>query len=297
MLRGKAKTLATVPANVPPQPGVASPDVQYNAVLADGKKVNVNILLVDEVSSAPQTFYTRYEGLSTKADVIMYNGHAGLGQNVRALSHHGKFVKGKYLIVFMDGCDTFAYVDGSLAQTRAALNADDPTGTKYMEIVTNSMPAFFSSMPGASMALINGLMGYAQPATYQQMFQNVDSNQVIVVTGEEDNVFKPGMQPPPPNGAWAGLNEQLTVAKSAEKKFTASQVDPGTYVFEIDGSGDADLYVRVGSAPTTRTYTCRPFLSGSKERCEVSLATKGDIGVMVRGWAPTSSVHLTGSKK
>ncbi len=39
----------------------------------------------------------------------------------------------------MNGCDTFAYVDGALAQTRAALNPDDPNGTKYMEIVTNAM--------------------------------------------------------------------------------------------------------------------------------------------------------------
>ena len=147
----------------------------------------------------------------------MYNGHAGLGQNVRALSHHGKFAPGKYLIVFMDGCDTFAYVDGSLAQTRAAVNPSDPTGTKFMEIVTNSMPAFFSSMPTASMALINGLMNYAQPMTYQQMFQNVDTSQVIVVTGEEDNAFTPGSQPPPPSGTWAGIDEQITVAKSAEQ--------------------------------------------------------------------------------
>lgn len=297
LLRAKAKTLTTVPANVPPQPGVANPDVEFHGVMADGKKINVNVLLVDEVSSAPQSFYTRYEGLSTKADLIMYNGHAGLGQNVRALSRHGKFVAGKYLIVFMDGCDTFAYVDGSLAEARGALNPSDPTGTKFMEIVTNSMPAFFSSMPTASMALINGLMSYAQPMTYQQMFQNVDSSQVIVVTGEEDNAFKPGAPPPPPSGSWAGIDEQFSVAKSAEKKLTASQVDAGTYVFELDGTGDADLYVRVGGAPTTRTYTCRPFLSGSKERCEVSLASKGDIGVMVRGWSASSSVHLVGRKK
>ena len=117
------------------------------------------------------------------------------------------------------------------------------------------------------------------------------------MTGEEDNKYTPGMQPPPPNGSWAGIDENFSVAKSAEKKFTATGVEPGTYVFEIDGSGDADLYVRVGGAPTTRTYTCRPFLSGSKERCEVSLASKGDIGVMVRGWATTSTVTLKGSKK
>ncbi len=49
--------------------------------LAGGKKVIVNALLVDNVSSASETFYTRYNALSTRADVIIYNGHAGLGSN------------------------------------------------------------------------------------------------------------------------------------------------------------------------------------------------------------------------
>src|SRR5690606_14513075 len=31
------------------------------------------------------------------------------------------------------------------------------------------------------------------------------------------------------------------------------------------GSGDADLYVRRGAAPTTSSYLCRPYLSGNTE--------------------------------
>ena len=31
------------------------------------------------------------------------------------------------------------------------------------------------------------------------------------------------------------------------------------------GSGDADLYVRYGSQPTTSSYTCRPYLNGNNE--------------------------------
>jgi hypothetical protein len=295
-LRGKAKTLTSTPASVPPSPGVGAPDVSFSAVLADGKKVNVTALLVDNVSSAPQSFYDRYEALSTKADLIMYSGHAGLGQNVRALARKGKFVKGQYVIVFMNGCDTFAYVDGSLAETRAAINTDDPTGTKYMDIVTNSMPAFFSSMPRASTALIDGLMSYAQPKTYQQTFQNVDSSQVVVVTGEEDNAFTPAAPPPPPNGAWKGIDESFVVAKSAEKRFAAPALAEGTYVFELSGTADADLYVKVGAQPTAKVYDCRPFLSGSKERCEIKLSQKSDVAVMVRGWASSSSVRLIGRK-
>ena len=33
------------------------------------------------------------------------------------------------------------------------------------------------------------------------------------------------------------------------------------------GSGDADLYVRSGSAPTMTVYDCRPFVSGNNETC------------------------------
>jgi len=184
-------TITTVPATLPTKIDGKTPDVEIRATLKDGRKVQVNALLVDEVSTAPQSFYERYEGLSTAADMIAYNGHAGLGQNVRALSRHGKFEPGKYVVVFMNGCDTFAYVDGSLAKKRAAINPDDPTGTKYMEFVTNAMPAFFSEMPDASMALVRAFLDKEKPLTYDEIFENVDRSQVIGVTGEEDNTFTP----------------------------------------------------------------------------------------------------------
>lgn len=169
-------------------------DVTFEATLADGKQVKVTALLVDSITNVWPGFDGRYESLTPTADVIAYNGHAGLGQNVRALAKKGKWNKGQYQIFFMNGCDTFAYVDGSLAQTRAAINSDDPSGTKYMEFVTNAMPSFFHSMAAASSAFVRGLTSTAQPKTYDQIFQNIDRAEVVLVTGEEDNVFKPGMK-------------------------------------------------------------------------------------------------------
>ena len=61
------------------------------------------------------------------------------------------------------------------------------------------------------------------------------------------------------------------------------------------GSGDADLYVRFGSAPTTSTYDCRPYLSGNNETCDISPAQAGTYYVMVRAYATYSGVSLTGS--
>jgi len=60
------------------------------------------------------------------------------------------------------------------------------------------------------------------------------------------------------------------------------------------GSGDADLYVRFGSAPTTSTYTCRSWASGNTETCSVT-AQAGTWYVMVRAYSTFSGVTLTGS--
>jgi hypothetical protein len=288
--------LTTIPATVPTNPGVAAPDIEFNATLADGKKIHVVALLTDNVNTglSQTAFRSRYEALSTRADFIVYNGHAGLGSNIRALNAAGKWVAGQYVVVFMNGCDTFAYIDGSLSQAHKALNADDTTGWKYIDIVNNGMPAFFASMAGASMSLFRGFLSYDDPKTYQQIFANIDSSQMVMVTGEQDNTFTPGSggMPQP----WSGIDDHGTVAKGATKKWATPVLDAGTYQFDMTGSGDADLYVRIGKAPTTATYDCRPYKTGSNESCSVTLAQPSTINVMVRGYATTSDFALVGKR-
>jgi hypothetical protein len=288
----------TVPASVPTSPGVAAPDIEFSATLADGKKVHVLALLTDNVNTglSQPAFRKRYEDASTRADFITYNGHAGLGSNIRALAAAGKWVAGQYVVVFMNGCDTFAYIDGSLFAAHKAVNPDDTTGFKYIDIVNNGMPAFFSSMPNATMALFRGLTSYSEPQTYEQIFRNVDSSQIVLVVGEQDNTFTPGgggggtVQP------WAGLTRSGTLARTVSKAFATPVVAAGDYQFDLTGTGDADLYVRVGSAPTTTKFDCRPYKTGSNESCKVTLAQPSTINVMVRGYATSSKFELVGKK-
>jgi len=289
-------TVTSTPATVPTNPGTAAMDIEWNATLPGGKKIKVNALLTDNVRTALGTtaFRTRYEGLSTRADFIVYNGHAGLGANVRALARSGKWTAGQYLIMFENGCDTYAYVDGSILTAHAAVNSDDPIGTKYVDVINNGMPAYFSSMPGASMAMFRGLLAFDAPKTYEQIFANVDRSQVVLVTGEQDNVFTPGGGGQPET--WAGLTGAGTVAKAATTKFSTPTLAAGKYAFEMTGTADADLYVRIGSEPTTATYDCRPYKSGSNESCEVTLAAPAKIFVNVRGYAASSTFELTGRK-
>lgn len=296
-LSGK-QNFETVPASIPFRPGVEMPELSFAADLPDGRSVKVTALLVDNIRTAPPEFNARYEQLTGNADLIVYNGHAGLGANIRALARKGQWESGQYAIVFMNGCDTYAYVDSSLADAHAAVNADDDTGTKYMDIVTNALPSFFRSMPDASMALINGLLKVDDPMTYESMFRNIDSAEVVLVSGEQDNVYVPGFGDDTggdPVENWGGLEDSGSVVKDDEKRFETPVLASGSYTFELSGTEDADLYVRVGDAPTTQNFDCRPYLSGSSERCLVEITTPAVVHVMVRGWNASSDYQLIGN--
>jgi serine protease len=66
-------------------------------------------------------------------------------------------------------------------------------------------------------------------------------------------------------------------------------------VFQMSGgTGDADLYVRRGSRPTTSTFDCRPFLNGNNETCTITSPVAADYFVMIRGFATFSGVTLNG---
>ena len=86
----------------------------------------------------------------------------------------------------------------------------------------------------------------------------------------------------------------LAGAQGAELQYTF-QVPAGatSLTFQMSGgSGDADLYVRYGAAPTTGTYDCRPYLGGNNEPCAMPNATAGTWYVMVRGYAAFANVTL-----
>src|SRR5688572_1045117 len=61
------------------------------------------------------------------------------------------------------------------------------------------------------------------------------------------------------------------------------------------GTGDADLYVKFGSAPTTTSFDCKSEGSSNAETCNIATAQTGKYYVLVRGYAAYSGLSLTGS--
>ncbi|WNG54447.1 peptidase M4 [Archangium gephyra] len=82
-----------------------------------------------------------------------------------------------------------------------------------------------------------------------------------------------------------------SVASGAADNFGPYSVVAGTkFKVVMSGSGDPDLYVRFGAAPTTATYNCRPYTSNASETCDLTVpAGQSSAYIMVRGY--TSSTY------
>ncbi len=89
----------------------------------------------------------------------------------------------------------------------------------------------------------------------------------------------------------------LSGASGSETHFTMTVPSGASdLAFQITGgSGDADMYVKFGSAPTTSSYDCRPYRNGNEETCSFASPQAGTWYVMLRGYTSYSGVTLTGS--
>jgi len=99
------------------------------------------------------------------------------------------------------------------------------------------------------------------------------------------------------NGTFTVLSS-LTGLSGARNAFTHRSVTvPANArflsVIVRGGTGDADLYVRRSSQPTTTTFNCRPFLTGNNELCTIDSPAAGTWFVSLRGFSAYSGAALT----
>jgi hypothetical protein len=88
-----------------------------------------------------------------------------------------------------------------------------------------------------------------------------------------------------------GKHETKTgsVAQGATVAVGAYDVAAGsTLTVVMSGSGDPDLYVRFGSAPTATQFNCRPFLDGPAEECQLAAPSATTAHIAVNGYTAAS---------
>jgi hypothetical protein len=88
---------------------------------------------------------------------------------------------------------------------------------------------------------------------------------------------------------------ETSIVKDQQIEGSFDAGDRGEYVLTLSGTGDADLYVRVGARPTLSAYDCRPYSSSSNEVCAVDAESGQAIHWMVVGYKQSSVVTLSRS--
>ena len=105
---------------------------------------------------------------------------------------------------------------------------------------------------------------------------------------------------PRPTGQRAakrGTGEQSSPPPRGNLNFTV-EVPAGRsqlVVTSSGGSGDADLYVKFGSAPTASSYDCRPYKSGNAETCTLNAPGGDRARAAEQGSAPSPASPLKAS--
>jgi hypothetical protein len=106
-----------------------------------------------------------------------------------------------------------------------------------------------------------------------------------------------GSTPPPPPPSYQVIDQhaQLLAAQNNQRTFGPYNATGLSAIkFETSGgSGDVDLYVRFGTAPSLSTYDCRPYVNGNAETCEFNPAQQGNYHVMLHAYTAYSGVTLT----
>ena len=100
--------------------------------------------------------------------------------------------------------------------------------------------------------------------------------------------------PPEPPSGGGFIIENISGSRRSWQ-YTTVDVPAGTTNLTVSiygGTGDADLYVRYGSQPSTRRYDCRPYLGGNNETCTFNNPSAGTWYIGIRGYSSYSGLTL-----
>ncbi len=110
------------------------------------------------------------------------------------------------------------------------------------------------------------------------------------ITGVQALYGAAGTTPTPTPTPGTIQNFTASIAQNASKSFGPFAAKANTlFRATMTGTGDGDLYVRFGAAPTASSYNCRPYTNGSSEECRLTVPTTDtSVYVTVVGYAAAS---------
>jgi hypothetical protein len=168
----------------------------------------------------------------------------------------------------------------------------------YVKFGAEPTSSVYDCRPYASGNTENCSFATPQVGTYYVKINGYSAASGISLKGS----YSTGTTPPPTGGTLVNGVESAQYSGAKGAWTCNTLVVPAgvtSVVFNQTGksgtTGDADLYVRLGSQPTTSTYNCRPYLSGSTESCTISNPTAGTWYACSYGYSAYTNVTMKGS--
>ena len=164
--------------------------------------------------------------------------------------------------------------------------------------VAGAAALFLASNPTATPAQVtSALTGSATPGKVTDA--RTGSPNLLLYTLGGSAPPPPPPPPPPPSGSLTNGVPVTGLAASTGNSLNYTMTVPAgasNLSFTMSGgTGDADMYVKFGSAPTDTVYDCRPYRSGNAETCSFAAPQAGTYYVRVKAYSSFSGVSLTGS--
>ena len=126
----------------------------------------------------------------------------------------------------------------------------------------------------------------------------VDATAAVRVANGTDPLPSDPPPPPPPPPATELFNgvtvSNISVGANGEVKYQLEVPNGATNLLfaMYGGTGDADIYVRHGAAPTNSAFDCRPFSFGNSETCFFPAPAAGTWYVTIKGFSASAGVSL-----
>ncbi len=239
-----------------------------------------------------------------------YYSNFGSAVDVAAPGGDGCNPIGEGIPTTLSDCEGGVWSDANMIQSTYNTGASTPAADSIGALQGTSMAAphvaglaalMYSVKPTATPAEIESTMkssarAFPTVGSHQCTTANcgagiVDSNAAVLAIG--------GTTPPPTNNVLINGVAKTGLSGSTGSATAYTMVVPTGATnlnFALSGgTGDADLYVKFGSAPTTSSYDCRSWASGNAETCNIASAQAGTYHVLIQAYAAYSGASLTGS--
>jgi hypothetical protein len=153
--------------------------------------IRVQLMLADTaIESRDDTFHRYLLPALRDADILVYDGHSGLGGNLDlAQLPKFRFNRKKYQVFFFNGCSSYPYFNGTFMHAKG--------GSENLDIVTSGLPTFTASAGPNVIAFVRNFLD-GKTKSYQKILSELefsngedDGTYLTGVNGDEDNRWTP----------------------------------------------------------------------------------------------------------